>query len=443
MSAYIRIKERVVSLITSHAIKSAAVGVSGGPDSMLLLNLLYEIMGNQSLVVVHVNYKKRGSDSDLDEKLVIEECKKMNINYSVRDAKELSDKGNFQENAREFRFKACSEIKNLYDLDTIVYAHHQDDLIETWFQKLLRGSDMNLWEGFSDSEIFRPLLQTSHHEIMEALEERKIPYRIDTSNYELDYQRNKIRHSLIPVFEELSDSYRTQIIHLIKLASGHAEISDAVLSDLLVAESLNRDNLFKFSDEAQMILIKKWIQVQSGLALTKHQIGNLINSLRDLQTGRGLQLTDRYSVVRDRDKLTINGTSNRKQENEFTVHISELPLKKEGLYFSLGVYRGEKENRNRLFVSLESGNVTFRVRQWQDGDRIIPFGMKGSKKVKSLLTDLKVDATKKREALVLIDLNGEIAALILPENIDGKFAILSDVYSCKKFDKTLIISRIV
>lgn len=187
------------------------VAVSGGPDSMALLDIM--LKNNYQCVVAHVNYHKRKT-SDRDEKIVIDFCEQNNVKYFIDHAENIEKKGNFQTIAREHRYSFFKTIVNLVNAKGVVVAHHKDDDIETYiFQKNRNSESENL--GLSEHSIiknvhvWRPLLSYLKEDLVQYCKKNNIHYGIDETNLMGIYERNRIRLSLgnfsKEEFKELED----------------------------------------------------------------------------------------------------------------------------------------------------------------------------------------------------------------------------------------------
>lgn len=200
--------KRVQNTVARHRLwskkESFIVAVSGGPDSLCLLDVLYLLSQKYdfTLHIAHVNYRLRGADSDLDEALVREQAAQYQLSFSVLRPKKTTA-SNLEEKLRDIRYQFFEKLRRQKKATLIAVAHHRDDQAETFLLRLLRGSGM---AGLSsmrpkNNSIIRPLIDMSREDILRYLKERKIHYRTDTSNTDQKFLRNKIRHSLIPLLE--------------------------------------------------------------------------------------------------------------------------------------------------------------------------------------------------------------------------------------------------
>ena len=172
------------------------LAVSGGPDSMFLLNKYKK----RNIVVAHVNYHKR-LDSNVDQNVVASFCHKHHIALEILDAPPITG-GNFQDQARTIRYQFFKRVYHKHHCDQLLTAHHKDDFIET---ALMQQASKRLPTQFGMAKkirlwgmnVYRPLINTYYkHEIRAWVDKHNIKYTIDSSNSELQYQRNKIRNGL-------------------------------------------------------------------------------------------------------------------------------------------------------------------------------------------------------------------------------------------------------
>lgn len=186
------------------------IGLSGGPDSVLLLYFFLSIQKkyNLRLVAAHVDHGWR-AESQYDAKFCKELCEQFNIPYyqkHLRDIKQTkSHSGSPELDARNARRAFFQELLKQLQAGSIALAHHQDDFIETFFIRLIRGSGLTGLTSIKpyNGNYIRPLLKIRKAEILNYLQENNIPYCIDKTNADTNYLRNTIRHNLIPAYSAL------------------------------------------------------------------------------------------------------------------------------------------------------------------------------------------------------------------------------------------------
>ena len=192
--------------------KKFLLAVSGGADSAVLSHL-FRVSGFE-FQIAHVNYHFRGEDSNLDQKIVQDFCKKNNIKFHLKDIseEEKTEMKSLQNWAREIRYNFFFNLLEKENLDFIVTAHHLNDELETFIINLSRGSGIKGLSGIPKNEnrILRPFLTFSKSEIYAFAEENNIDFREDKSNQKDDYLRNKIRNQIVPKMVEVFPNFLEQ-----------------------------------------------------------------------------------------------------------------------------------------------------------------------------------------------------------------------------------------
>ncbi|MDH4329930.1 MAG: tRNA lysidine(34) synthetase TilS [Candidatus Moranbacteria bacterium] len=183
------------------------VGVSGGPDSVCLLSVLVTLQKkyNFKIHVAHVNYGLRKKDSDVDENFVKLLCEKNNLDFTILNVSKKELGNNPSENKmRDVRYNFFEKTRRQLEFNLIAVAHNQDDQAETMLMRIIRGSGLQGLRAIQPKlgVIIRPLLETSRKDIVAYLKQEKLSYRIDKTNKESVFLRNKIRNKLIPYLEK-------------------------------------------------------------------------------------------------------------------------------------------------------------------------------------------------------------------------------------------------
>lgn len=209
-----KVEERVLKTIQKYNLIQAnekiVLGVSGGPDSLFMLYILNKLKKQLKfdMAVAHINHMIR-AEADSEEEFVKEFCRKINIEfYSKRiDVEKYANnnKIGLEEAGRKVRYDFFEEILEKTDSNKIAIAHNKNDKVETIIMHLLRGSGISGLQGIEpikDNKIIRPIIEIERAEIEEYCEENKLEPRIDKSNFENKYTRNKIRNVVIPYIKE-------------------------------------------------------------------------------------------------------------------------------------------------------------------------------------------------------------------------------------------------
>ena len=253
------------------------IACSFGPDSMALLDAA--IKENYDIVVAHVNYHKR-KVSDEEQNRLEKFCVDKKIPFFVLDLKNVKSTGNFQEWAREKRYSFFAEILKSENANSVLVAHQQDDLIETYLMQKKRGN-YTKYAGISvENEIFgvkiyRPLLQYSKNYLQEYDDENNVPYSIDESNLTDHYTRNKIRHHVV---EKLSTEDRKKLIE---------EINQANQTKTKLKFVNNVDEFKKLTYEEIVVLLNHFMdKVDEHKDISKGFVENLKKSITNKSTLR-------------------------------------------------------------------------------------------------------------------------------------------------------------
>lgn len=254
------------------------VGVSGGPDSVCLLDILVSLAKKRKfeLLVAHINYGLRGKDSDGDEIFVRKLALKHGLKLEILDAKKESKTSSTESRLRDIRYDFFRKIKKENNFDLIAVAHNRDDQAETILMRLIRGSGLLGLQGIrpKNDDIIRPLLDISRAEIIDYLKENKLTYRMDKTNKENKFFRNKIRNKLIPLIEK---EYNPQIKEI--LASSASNIADDYDFIFKSAEKIFKKIVFDEDKKAYFFQSKQFAKNHS--ALQKQVLRKIIFSLKN------------------------------------------------------------------------------------------------------------------------------------------------------------------
>lgn len=414
------------------------LGVSGGSDSIALL-YLFSLLRSEidiTLLAVHINHQLRGEESEADAVLVRDVCQKLGVPLIVRKIN-LTDKSENQ--ARQKRFEAFQQVLDAYQFDYIVTGHHSNDQTETMLLNLFRGAGLSGLSGLRPrgGKVLHPLLCFSKKELQDLLVEAQIPWREDSSNQELNYRRNWIRHKLLPLLEQeinpqISTSLGTQ-------AEIFADAEDMILKrmkSLLKKVVLEQDNqkvilslsaLKHFSKLEQYYIIREVIAEISGSRrdFFAHNFENIIN-LYSAEGSKKVSLNNGIEAVKEYDKLIIKFSEESQPIPEPIVVEEDRSRVVWGDYrFSFKVLKVLPNcfSRDPLTVYIDADKIKypFVIRSRKPGDRFIPFGMKQMVKLKDFLINCKVSKYE-RDYIPIFD-DGEKIFWVTGKRLDQRVAI--------------------
>lgn len=279
------------------------IAISGGVDSMALLDMLSNLPGVE-LVVAYFNHGIR-EDSPKDEALIIRVAKKYGLPLEIGRAK--LKKNASEELARNARYKFLHEVKDKYDAKAIITAHHQDDLIETAFINILRGTGRRgLTSMAQNPDIIRPLLDTPKSELVKYAKIHKLRWREDTTNLDTRYLRNFIRQKLIP---NLSASQRALLLKDIKKLNRLNPVLDREIANLsqtlLVGNKINRQKFINLPPEIAVEVLAYILRQENIRQFDKKTLERLAVSIKtaksgsrhDIQKGAKLKIEREYALL--------------------------------------------------------------------------------------------------------------------------------------------------
>lgn len=357
--------------------------VSGGIDSMVLLDIFYQL--GLCFHVAHANFQLRGEESLQDEVFVIEQSKNYGIvpsqihvkRFDTTQEHEKIKDTSIQMIARKLRYEWFFTLLQEYSLNYLVTAHHADDNIETFFLKLFRKSLHGLsgMSIISNKGIFRPLLTSFRNEIQEYAQQNNILYREDSSNLKQEYLRNHIRHYLIPFIENHYPQAKTAILQTMQYQKENDKLTQEYVSQIWQqAVSVYQDShiidlsiLEQYPKTVQDLLPWHFAQ-KLGLDLKQFEQFKHLFAL-DTKTGKEM-VTQTYKAVRY--KKTIQVFPRNKQDTEsiksYTVKENAEVLSqisKEQILIRSDFFKEEKEH---LFVGIA------KIQRWYAGAKILHHG---------------------------------------------------------------------
>ena len=300
------------------------VAVSGGPDSMALLNMLYEL--NLNLIVCNDNYKTR-EESDKEEEIVRSYCNDRNILFFGK-VVDYYSKGNFEDFARVERYKFFSEIYKKFNCKYLVVAHHLNDSLETYLLQKRRNSvvkhyGLDYISKVMDMNVLRPLLDVSKNQIMEYCLNKDIKYSIDISNYDNKYARNKIRNIELNQLSE--EEIRELILSMEKDNIKNNSFFDKLnvkYQKIVKNEFIDLDVFQDLSKKEKRSLLYLYLEKYMGDYLkkvSKRRLDDIIFQLENSEGSKVLKINQNIELIKEYSKVSINC---RKEIQEYSYLIN-------------------------------------------------------------------------------------------------------------------------
>jgi tRNA(Ile)-lysidine synthase len=407
--------------------QSLLVAVSGGVDSMVLLHLLHRLARRNSwrLTVAHLNHGLRGRSSDADERLVVRVAKKLGLAVVVEraDVKQFAreQKLSIEMAARKLRHDFLARTALRLKIKTIALAHHADDQVELFFLRLLRGSGAEglagmKWRAVSPANsrvrLIRPLLDLSKSALRKFADEEKISFREDASNASLDFQRNRIRHELLPLLRKNYQPALDQTIaRVMEIFGAEAELVGALAKRWLRPES--PASAFR---ELPIALQRRVIQLQ----LQRQKVAmsfDLVENLRSCPDRLIKVSADLAVVLRNDGRVVlekaapIGSPSSAFCEITLNGRAGELVFNSVRLKWRTMARRsGKMPERKPGREMFDADKVGERIvlRLWRAGDRFQPIGMKLAVKLQDLFVNQKIPRAERHQLIVAETAGGEI-----------------------------------
>ena len=431
-----KVKEYLSSVFNKDDV--VVLGCSGGPDSMALLNILLEFRKklNMSIVCAHVNHKLR-AESD-DEMVWLENfCLKHKIIFEKMIINNYGD-DNFHNEARNIRYSFFEDLVHKYSAKYLMTAHHGDDLIETVLMRIVRGSTLGGYAGFSklvkkdDYFILRPLIYVTKEEIVNYDKKNNIDYAVDKSNFSDKYTRNRYRKMVLPFLKEEDPKVHLKFLKYSEMLVDCDRFlsceSDKLYKGLYNDNYIDIDKFKKLDSVIQNKIINNLLEeyYEDDLILISDVHTDLIRSLvYSNRSNSVIYLPNAVKVVKSYNKIYLERETNQIDSYEIELlDYANLPNGK-----NIKAIEDADSNSN-FYCRLNSGDVVLplHVRTRRAGDRMKVKGLNGSKKVKDIFIDEKVPVSQRDLWPVVVDSKDTI--VWLPGLKKSKF----DVPKNKKCD---------
>ncbi len=415
--------------------KKLLLAVSGGVDSMVLLELCHQ--AGLEVIVAHCNYHLRGQDSDDDEALVAQECEEKNIPFFKRDfylnLDNTDEKFNIQSQARKLRYSWFQSFIREKKADLILTAHHIDDAVETMLMNFFKGTGIAGLRSIMEfrDNILRPLIKIRRSEILVYAVQNQVQWRDDASNVDGKYYRNQVRNKIIPFLEEnivnVKEVFYASLVRFLdieKMFNAQIEIQ----RKKLVTQKGNDFYLPVLKLKKLDIINSVLFEIIKDYGFNQHQVKDALHLL-DAESGRYIS-SSTHRIIRNRNFLIITPLSDV-ESNVIVVDQSFISksshtttLKHSTFIFSI------KENVDiktlptdaaNVWINLEEVQWPLIMRPWRAGDYFYPLGMSKKKKIARFLIDQKVPIHEKEKVWV-IESNKRIV-WIAGYRIDDRFKL--------------------
>lgn len=419
------------------------VALSGGPDSICLLNILFELKEelNIEIAAAHLNHLLRGQDSFDDEEYVINVCSRMGIKCFVKrvDINEYSKQQKLSSEmaGRNARYDFFDEILNKEGFDKVATAHNANDQAETILFRLMRGTGLEGLGGIKvsrDDKIIRPILCLSRKEVEEYVELKQLNPRIDKTNFEKIYNRNKIRLDILPYMKE---NFNEDIIQTLNRMSLLLQKDNDFLENL----ALSLYNKYCIEYEEYFIIKKEAFKEEEPILtrllrniITRYSKSNYDfemkhiyeifylakkNSGKVIHLPNGIYAENIYGDIYIKSKIKKYDINNKEEEiilYKNSVNINKIEFGNLNIKIQV-INNYEASNINisqehlTKYFDFDKIKNSISIRNRRNGDKIIPLGMTGNKKVKDIFIDMKIPK-EERDNIPILCFDDKIAWII-------------------------------
>lgn len=421
------------------------LAVSGGADSMVLASLFRDLRNRQGnsgyeFQVAHINYKLRGNDSDLDQKVVQDFCEKNHIKFHLYQVSEKDNKpkNSIQLWARELRYRFFKEIQETENLEFLVTAHHLNDQLETFIINLSKAAGINGLSGIpaNDNSILRPMLSFSKEEIYQFAEQHHIEFREDLSNKKSDYLRNKIRNEIVPALMETNDHF----LENFKKSSSYLKQT----KDFVQKQILEIENKLTVFNQEHKILSKEKLNQESDFV--KFEILKKYGFNREEEIPKIFKAENNssffskdFQLIVNRDELIfIDNSKGKEVENEIIL-IDHFDFSENPISINLVDDIENIDGINKSFnwdFDAEKLQFPLRLRKQKEGDEFYPAGFSGKKKVSKFFRDEKLSILARQKIWILTDSDDSVLGII-PFRQDRRYSKNEKTkWSLKIFNET-------
>ncbi len=402
------------------------ISVSGGVDSMVLLDLFRK--SGRKIGVFHFNHQTRPVENEKEADLIDSYCSKHQILLHYETWHTKPKTGNFQENARIERKKRLLKIAQKFDYDFISTAHHLDDQIETQLQRILKGASLTNISAMSELEKiwFKPLLSIQKEDILSYSKRHKIKFLEDSSNNSDNYERNRLRHHLIP---ELKTQFGNRLTSSLENLSQQSSLLNRNADEFYQSE---KENMVKLAENGfeiefgkhqpyfeflEILFLKLFFEDRFKLTIGFPLAEKIYIFSKSAERGKSFPVSKNISVRKLVSGIRVSSPKSKKKEkkkSEFRV----LTAKTE---------KPKKISGGNKIITGDRDKIQFplSVRFWKNGDRFQPLGLKQEIKLSDFFINRKIELHRKKTIPLITD-KGENIIWVYGIEISDKIKITKE-----------------
>lgn len=394
-------------------IDTVVIGVSGGPDSMALLYIMNQFKEKIGFKIIcaHVNHNKR-PESEKEQKCLEKYCKENNIIFEYIKINNWGD-DNFHNEARTVRYNFFDEIINIYSARYLMTAHHGDDLIETILMRIVRGSTLKGYSGFSrivdkgNYTLVRPLITVTKTEIEDFDIKNNIWYAIDSSNNEDHYTRNRYRHKVLPFLKKEDLNVHKKFLKYSKILLENNEFieneASKYFNKVFHNGNLNIDKFVQLDKVIQNKIIYNILERIYGddlFIICDAHVDLIFNLISSNKSNSIVHLPNNLVVIKSYNDLVF--TYDEEQTDKYEIEVINIVNLPNGKIIEKTTDTNEISN-NIIRLNSKEIALPLYVRNKRNGDKMTIKGMTGTKKISDIFIDDKIKTSERNAWPVVLD----------------------------------------
>lgn len=397
------------------------IGLSGGPDSMCLLDIIMNLNKNIKIICAHINHNIRQESTD--EMVFIKDyCQNKKIIIETTTFDKKSEEKDYNElELREKRYEFFESVVRKYHAVYLFTAHHGDDLIETIQMRITRGSNLKGYSGFQIStekdgyKIIKPLIFMTKDEINEYNEDNNIPSVEDKTNNEDNYTRNRYRHHLLPFLKNENKNIHLKYLKFSRELTKYYQFVDSIVEKEISKRYSNKKLDIKDFKDLDTLIQTKIIEYilddnyEKNLYLVndKH-VQMILDIISNDRPNIDINLPDELKIKKSYNTITVTRAKNKIEK--YYLKVEEETILPNN--HTIRIVESTNDNSN-YYIRLNSKEIKLPlyVRNRNIGDKMIVKNMKSSKKLKDIYINSKLSAQEREIQPVVVDSNNQIVWL--------------------------------
>ncbi len=401
---------------------SIVAAISGGPDSMALLHMLYKIKQaiDIEIICAHVNHNTGRAGQYEEQKYVEKFCRNHNIIFETMTIEDYGD-DNFENEARTKRYNYFEQIVKEYHAKYLLTAHHADDLMETILMRIVRGSTLRGYSGFSkivdrgEYKIIRPFIEITKQELINYDKKNKIQYYIDSTNLEDIHTRNRFRKYIVPELKKEDPNVHKKFYKFSTMLLQYNNFIDKQVEEIIPRvypqNILNIEEYLKLDYVIAMKVIYyilEKIYQEDLMLITNHHAELIYHLIKSRKPNSYIYLPNNLKAIKSYNELVF--VNEPMKDDEYEIEIIQYLNLPNGKNIEVVDVSNQTDN-NVCRLSMDDVKFPLRVRTRKNGDKIHVKGMLGSKKINDIFINEKITVPERNTWPIVVDSNDVVVWL--------------------------------